>query len=703
MAANPARWITDGYDIHLVAPKPGDGGSRIFQLGEWFLPDGIAPWTQNNGDLIDPFRPVFQFTETVHGVSVDNDGTLIFSGDQLQGFRDPVRNFVVSAQITATESIPIRIHRHDSLMNAEITPTQLTIHDQSTLQFTVLATFNDSSTVGLMSCVADISRQPDMSWRLAAGAPGAAALVSPDGPIFCTRAGLLANVEVVLPASLYPENALPAEAERTRTATLKTVPAWETAPLPDDAAVEHLGGPGAAFMDDVPNVLFVPDGFTNRTVFHSLVADVVNKLAGQPAAAPFNSFLDSKYNAFNFWMAWLDSGEDGGIVLNELFPTSIRALSPVTAERVLPTRTKFTQTGVADVADLNFLVGLPTNAAATFNDFDTQLAIWNALYARPGDSGPIPSYLGGVTDAIWKDWKKAALRVMVRERDTALGIAIGERPRVPYSRFLTHMGWHPLRTQRADLDRYLANLFSFSKEGNRIAMGSLWTTGKDRRLVFAISNPPSERGTNTGGDNAIIAGSVTNDREAHLTQRPNLSGIADGQIPAIPDPPNVGILGMVVHELGHSFKLGDEYAQSEKVAPQGALDQVRKKKIYWNLQSDDDVRDQASQIKAAQIRWSKWPRIAAAGIVKQAPAITAGTPNHFVIQLKGSQMDFFADALRDNKITDVNILRFRLRPLVQRIASTDQTTTGTSCPRPSRSIASTAARTSSPRTGTRLS
>jgi len=138
-------WITEGYDLHLVAPAPGQGGSRIYQLGDYFLPNGITPWSQDTGGLVDPFRPVFQFNEAVHGLSVDFDGTLIFSGGPIQGGRDPVRNFVVSVQVGPTESVPIRIHRHDSLANFEITPTQLTIRDQATLRFTVLATFNDSS------------------------------------------------------------------------------------------------------------------------------------------------------------------------------------------------------------------------------------------------------------------------------------------------------------------------------------------------------------------------------------------------------------------------------------------------------------------------------------------------------------------------------------------------------------------------------
>jgi len=101
-------------------------------------------------------------------------------------------------------------------------------------------------------------------------------------------------------------------------------------------------------------------------VFHRLVSRIVNKIASSPTAAPYNTFLETKVSAINFWMAWLDSAEEGGMVLNGLYPTpsTFKALTPLTAQNVLPTRTKFSTDGVNDAADLNFLVGLPTTAAA---------------------------------------------------------------------------------------------------------------------------------------------------------------------------------------------------------------------------------------------------------------------------------------------------------------------------------------------------
>ena len=228
------------------------------------------------------------------------------------------------------------------------------------------------------------------------------------------------------------------------------------------------------------------------------------------------------------------------------------------------------------------------------------------------------------------------------------------------------IGLHPLRTRRSDLDKFLGKLFTTSN-GNRVAMGSNWVTGgRDAALICVLANSPRERGTRSG---ALLFATLTSQPFVQLAVRPTGSGIAEAVTPSTP-PNEDGVMplrriGTLVHELTHAFDVGDEYSADGKNVPQSTIDQYKKDKDAWNIVVDDEVRD-AGHIRAAKIRWAKWPRIAAAGVVKKDPVIPTGPPPiGLTIDLVAGQGAVFTKALADGKISVGGMLRFRRRPLVQ--------------------------------------
>ena len=291
-----ANWRTNGFDLHLVAPV-GDP-DRTFPLADYFVPDNAAQtWT---------FTPVFTpFTRTVHGVELATNGQLTF----FQGTA-AVRNFIVNAVHGTDPPVPIRIHRHDLLDSVELTPTKLTLRQQSSARFSILAVFKDHVDGTDVPCVADISQQPGLTWAVNSG-PVAMSNARPGFVVAGSGPGTgTAVIQVTLPAELFPVGATPLPPV---VGNIQLAPDWST-PLPD--SISWVAGPGFAQWDNVPNILILPDGFPNRAEFENAARAIINKVKTSPTAAPWNLFLSAQTPQaptpqqsgwVNVWMAWVPS------------------------------------------------------------------------------------------------------------------------------------------------------------------------------------------------------------------------------------------------------------------------------------------------------------------------------------------------------------------------------------------------------------
>lgn len=622
------RWSTDGRDLHLVAPV--GQADRTFALGNFFLPDGKTPWTPTTPNWPAPFVPVFPFTKATHGVQVDSNGTLTF------GSIAPVRNFIVNA-VSGTTKVPIRIHRHDFLQSAELTPPSLTLHqtEGTQVRFSVLAVFTDDANGSNVPCVADISQHPGLKW---ARTSGTSADVTPDQSGFIVWLGQLdsgpSTFQLTLPADLLV-NASPLP---PLTGQIQLAPPWET---PPQDALQPIAGLGFDQINDVPNVLILPDGFTDRTEFEKAATGIVNKIAGAPTVAPWNTFLAKKSNVMNCWMGWVPSPTEGGNDLNELWQDGGRA--PFVTVPAEPTGSSITSLG-----NLIYRLGLPTMADGVVATFDAQSAIWKGLYSA--------AYLTGVTSALWAEWKQYAVRSLAREVDTTFGISIGNRPQLPPQSSLA-IGLHPFRTARRDINKFLPQLFVNTAQGT-VTVGQRWASGPDKNKIVILSKGPRERGTDNG--NGVVAVSLS-DRGASTPAviSQGVSALIDLTVPPFPAALDK-TAATVTHELTHVYNAGDEYVF------EGGLnlpaDQVSGTQAsYWNLIVDREARDQSGKLTIPGMRWAQWPRVAAANFVDGIPTITESVPfDHIRVQLNPGGTKPFQDALKAGKI-DATTGIFRLR------------------------------------------
>jgi hypothetical protein len=648
---------------------------------------------------------------------------------------------------------PVRFHIHESVTRIWLTPSPLTLPaDGDGHRLSVLARFDDD-TVGDITHLAGAPTAP--------GQPPVSGFAWTSSDNTIVRAdgrGRLSGVFGLSPASA------------TVTATLRQ-PGWPT--LSADAQVTviepwgerrlstrelHLvAGPGAQDADQVPNILFLPDGFLDtaqdRGDFDKLVALAVHRLNHSASTTPFDVLSGS----INYWSVFVPSRERGTTTLSGLVelailregPGHLFTETPVTRLSVDGLRpagvrsidfsrdpvqgwlqqgitfmidgdpTRYVTTNVIradanavrgvqfepaltkpapdkaavtliwrsitvdqmidavlaeqalpwreDLRRLVRTVGLPVPAerltrAPTPAELQAKVADWVALY------GAQRIQPGAVTDLVYGFWARwLADRRLADEKDTAFGLAIGGRPnesRQPPSHNLT---WHPLHTNRTDVDRLLATLeFNGTVVGPTWAVAADGTPGKDRTLVFVLANGARFSGAN-GNDTPqpIIAIGLSDERNVRVRYG------TDKSVQIEPHPlVRTGPAGEVVvtnylhatiaHETAHSYGILDEYGGSPSLPIRSSRESDTL--TYGNVTPLREVISAGGGIGGDQLRW-RWPRIRKAGVLAGPPE---PAPGIFTIRLSpGHQGNIPGD---DFEVGDV--VHLRQRPLLRTPAGT---------------------------------
>jgi hypothetical protein len=107
------------------------------------------------------------------------------------------------------------------------------------------------------------------------------------------------------------------------------------------------------------------------------------------------------------------------------------------------------------------------------------------------------------------------------------------------------------------------------------------------------------------------------------------------------------------------YNAGDEYVKLGLNLPADRVDDVQTS--YWNLLVDREPRDQAGRLSIAGMRWSQWPRVAAANFVKGTPTVTDSVPfDRIRVEFQPGGTQPFQDALDDGTIDKLSDI-FRLR------------------------------------------
>jgi hypothetical protein len=592
MAVNFIFWSGDaGYDIHVVAGTTSsplnvglaiNHGSPAVNVGATgALPAGVT-FT---------FRPAFMAVPVAggnlgaFGVTVNPSTGAVTVANPLPG-APFLRNFLIHATVTDASVAPaktfvvkVRVHVHNAVVRVWLTPDPLSIHrGADTQRFSVLAEFDDQT-------VGDISRLPQLAWA------SGAAQVSVDpatGALTATQdVTAFVPITVTLPAAWGGGNA---------TATCNTMPAWSP---PDRDAKLIAGSAGAARIADVLNFVFVGEGFQagEQALFEQRAQTFATFLRTSPAAQPYGICSGE----INYWMLSLESTKRGTSPLYEIVPVArgAKTFGQEVPQPVDPQGAAGTWTLPQAIHE----IGLPVHAHVGIA-FPAQQAEWTTLFG-PGVAGHVDAGLHG-------NWLALADRRLVNEADTALGLALGERPRVEQSSPPRSGGWHPFRTTRGQFEQMLINLKDAAAPGGA-AIGAGWGPGgKDRMLVVAICAGARNGGGRTLPPNDLIAVTLVVDSEVELAAVAGTRGF-DFVPHAVPVDAPFDSQCTVAHESAHALGLGDEYGSAGTLPPSLVADVGAR----LNLQDVASVALPPPGLNPAHLKWT-WPRITKAGVLTGA-------------------------------------------------------------------------------------
>jgi hypothetical protein len=615
MAVIGARWGEVGgfplnADVHVLEPAgPPPLARTTADLRTWLFLDqdvgGTVPASAPPAGVTVTFETAFAFTLAAHGVVMDPASGVITVHNRPIG-RQP-RNFIVEAIVKAGAveivRVPIRFHVHHALDSVRLSPPTLTTRRDYSPRFSVHGVF-DGGIVGNISTAAT-------GWRVTAGpfvvnADGRVSPAAPPPPI-----GAIGNVEVTLSAAFD---------NRTGVGEVRHDRAWA-----EPRVAKLILGPGSARIDEVQNLLFLPDGFSNdifgEVLFESAVRQIMTEVSHSTFITPFNHII--RKNRVNVWAAWIDrlptNVEEGATIPYEVRYTNRTAGHEV--GNVLP---RFKRTAIRDVNSLIYRVGLPTitDLDLAGANFAAKQALWQGAYTA--------AFMAGLTPAIYREWAGLADRFLPPEVDSPLGIRTGfiqmeeteQDGRVPE--------WNVFRTQRADLNKMLDELRDTRLAGARIG-NTLWgAAGRNKDLVVVLLGGARRAGGTPPDEKAIVLASMSDRSELRL-------GAARNVLPQpLALPPPVDIWTKVIHELGHGLALGDEYGGTK-----GLTQAVASLGKGWNLQEDKDTFTAGTTNPDGDLlQWRHWPRIRAAGML-DGPLVPFGA-NQYTVTLKRGQAAQFA-------------------------------------------------------------
>jgi hypothetical protein len=652
MALTDARWSPDlSYDLHVVAGETRELADLIEVYDDtaeaWVsvLDPTVVPKINKIGFIQLP-APAASPSVTV----TNPGGTLAVSPAGPHPF---LKNFLVSAVVVLNPPGPpwvsrpvarlVRVHAHHSIKKIWVAPNPLTVRQGgSPVRFSVLAEFSDES-------VGDVSRHPGLAWS----GSGAVSVNSGTGELAAGAPAGSTTISTTLTTPAGP---------KTASATANAAPPWSA---PIEATLIAGNDPANA---DIPNVIFLAEGFTaaQQDAFTALTLDAVTKLREDPTFQPFGLLSAS----INYWRVFLPSNAAGLSVLPEVAPETYM---PGSASAEVPLPELVSPEWKWPLLKLIAEVGLPVPGDASFQPAAAALALkiieWNTVRAS---SDPVTPHMTDVDPAhpiqadVYKQWELLAGRRLIDDRDTAFGLADGDRPNLAHPSRMTEISWHPLRTKRADLDQLLGAL---TYKGATI--GQRWVAqGPNRHLIFFLCAGGPDAGTTIRArGEELVAVSISDELTVKISTAPANAAAKLLEPHPLPEPPRPGApstissdtLGTIFHESCHALirrgtaaGLHEEYgtrADGPRALPNssGELARVR---VALNVQDIFELEKQAGnkRLDGGRIKW-RWPRIVKAGVTAAKPQ---GSGTKWQVVLERQPAEPF-------KLGDV--VQFRVRPL----------------------------------------
>jgi hypothetical protein len=626
-----------------------------------------------------------------------------------------VSNFIITANATDTGAVDetgsprtlralIRIHIHEgrAANGVMVQPNPLHLRKGTALRLSVLVQFSDG-------VLGDVSFHPGLTWSpslalTVGGDPHSSAadkeraykdggFISPvSGPF-----GTTGTVKVDLPANLGGPTA-PGDGEGAVT----IIEAWDNLPPPpaplvgDPYEAEYIkaskNGPGIEkrTLPEVRNVLFLPEGFLDaeQDEFNRMTYLFAAAMSTLPAFRPFDVL------GFNFFRLWVRPYNDpppaapqraGVTELEELYAQpsgtdfrgwTLPSTAPI-ATRTLSTAVKKSKADalVDDVvSQLLYMVGLPVTVKA---DLTSQLAEWTRIYSTDGT--PYLAFNNSVPVAlrpkVFDAWKRLKGRGLMLETDTLFQLASGGRQTLDFKPGVTNLKFHPLRYTREDLDPFIRKIFVKDAKGNQVPIGDdLWVKfdSPSVNLVYFVVRGQRDAGQSKESgklppvdpahpeklrlQRRTVAVTLT-DATDPLLQEAFQNGFPITKVEPLSTDSKVRTkeVAVAVHELTHSFFVGDEYGGLNAVS--GPTDTAFTA-TNWNLQTAAEVGGTTATgpVQSAKVRWN-WPRVTSAVITTSvlSPTDTVSNPKNFSVVLQKGHLGEFGDG---------ELVRYRRRALL---------------------------------------
>jgi len=585
-----------------------------------------------NTDVRLIFKPLFKASSTAgnqhtgHGISVNKTSGKVSLTNPLPSPASRKHNFIIEIEARSQPGDVLidkrikRIHVHQSVDQVWLTPSTLKVRPFTTTRpentkyrFNLRAQFDDG-------IVGDITDLPEIVWTPTAN-------VDRDSGEIILKAGDNTSdttpITARLPAGMGGASA---------TANIEVAAAWDSANTVDASVVVGGGWPGTLDPDKVANVLIIGDGFTPpaRQRFLRYVNSLVHYIKKNPVNRPFDVLSTS----MNFWTAFFPSTINGVSMNTEVYPVGTgadmkaRAVDP--PEDIPPE----SASGSWDMSHLIYHAGLPAPVHET-----KSVAEIRTIWSNQIDSPPTED---NVDDDMVERWQRRAKRSLIEMVDTELGITIGET--TSSAGDYRDINLNEFRIDRDDMDV----LFRSLRDPRNIPINHLWaktTPGcdpdtdpnclpKDYDMVCILVAGKGRAANNEGYYFLDIMDDVKIKNAAGRNAFE--FNIAPDDIPDETDNEHARVF---VHELIHSFHIGDAYG--EAIGPpvsRFSLDAIEESS---NLTLEDNAKS-GGRIDGDQIKWN-WHRIRKAGVVDQA--ITAEAGGKFKISMRTG--DGFRFALGD--------------------------------------------------------
>jgi hypothetical protein len=650
-----------GLDIHVLRGQPSDPLSKsLFVSG----PTKSGTYfeyrhTYGQTDVEVEFRPVF---DSKAGVNAKGEAEFVAYGIHVTKAEGAVTvelnpppptppakmpgNFIVEAVVTKNtggqdpakfDTEIIRIHVHQHVDQIWLTPSKLSVRrpaagkpTKTTYAFSVRAQFDDGT-------VGDIGNSGQFTLTPAAN------FASPDNMI-------------IIPSGTPDGTVIPVSAKTSAAwnscqspdAQIVVLPAWEKETnLPQiqlvDAPPKYWTG--VIRPEDVPNILFVPCGFTKAELgeFEKLMRATI-AMYRLDSFSPFNHLMAS----LNCWWLPLESSTSGVSVRCEV---QVFQQDGSSFAAPLPQPTAPPAPGNDwNVSHLLYAVGLPLPT-----DGPGQVTA-DDLKARWLDLLPI-GRIPNASDDVIAEWQSFATRTLVDDNDNFPAIQIGSLPAASSGGFPS-IEEHDLRGGSDERLAFFRLLSAAPRDGITTLLndatgpsnlGNLWSDDNparrfdNRGFVVLISN------INTGRGNHGLYGGFVHLTQEWIDSTGNPTGAEPPGIPvtavaggnavtlALQPASNTHFIGdmmrVIIHELSHGFGLGDEYVELAKTVEATSTYGLD----YGNLDNITKIANADGSIRIDDIKWN-WHRVRVASVLTKPVASKGGNSYHaYVAQARGLQ------------------------------------------------------------------